>query len=64
MYGAVPYLMQAFGLNREQAFAVICQWLDLQAEAATPAPVVVEIRHTKRTVRPAHKRRKVITAKT
>ena len=32
MYGAVPYLMKAFGLDRHTAFAVVCDWLDRQAE--------------------------------
>jgi hypothetical protein len=31
MYGAVPYLMKAFGLDREAAFAIVCQWLDREA---------------------------------
>jgi hypothetical protein len=31
MYGAVPYLMKAFGLDRESAFQVVCDWLDQQA---------------------------------
>jgi hypothetical protein len=40
MYGAVPYLMSAFSLDRETAFAVICEWLDHQAkmEPAEPSP--------------------------
>jgi hypothetical protein len=33
MYGAVPYLMNAFGLDRNAAFAVVCEWLDRQNEA-------------------------------
>ena len=28
MYGAVPYLMRAFGLERGPAFEVICRWVD------------------------------------
>jgi hypothetical protein len=32
MYGAVPYLMKAFGLDRQSAFAIVCEWLDRQAE--------------------------------
>ena len=46
MYGAIPYLMQAFALDRETAFRVVCEWVDQQqAEAAgavgghVPAPV-------------------------
>jgi hypothetical protein len=38
MYGAVPYLMKAFGLNREAAFAIICQWLDREAAASEYEP--------------------------
>lgn len=43
MYGAVPYLASAFALDRECAFQIVCEWLDLQAaegtatQAATPA---------------------------
>jgi hypothetical protein len=32
MYGAVPYLMKAFGLDRHTAFTVVCEWLDRQVE--------------------------------
>ncbi|MDQ2669386.1 MAG: hypothetical protein M3Y31_02025 [Gemmatimonadota bacterium] len=28
MYGAVPYLMRAFGLERLAAFDVVCRWVD------------------------------------
>ena len=28
MYGAIPYLMQAFGLDREAAFRIVCEWVD------------------------------------
>ena len=35
MYGAVPYLMRAFSLDREAAFRVVCDWLDAQ-EGAQP----------------------------
>lgn len=31
MYGAVPYLMKVFDLDREAAFAIVCQWLDREA---------------------------------
>jgi hypothetical protein len=30
MYGAVPYLMKSFHLDRDTAFAIVCQWLDQQ----------------------------------
>jgi hypothetical protein len=32
MYGAVPYLMKAFGLDRNTAFGIVCEWLDRQAQ--------------------------------
>jgi hypothetical protein len=31
MYGAIPYLMHAFGLDRETAFRIVCEWVDQQA---------------------------------
>ena len=37
MYGAVPYLMRRFGLAREKAFDVVCEWIDAQ-EAEPPSP--------------------------
>jgi len=38
MYGAIPYLMQAFALDRETAFHIVCEWVDQQqaGEAAGP----------------------------
>jgi hypothetical protein len=36
MYGAVPYLMSAFGLDRDDAFRIVCEWLD-QETAASPS---------------------------
>jgi hypothetical protein len=33
MYGAIPYLMHAFALDRESAFRIVCDWVDQQAEA-------------------------------
>lgn len=38
MYGAVPYLMKAFNLDRASAFAVVCDWLDQQNEATEVEP--------------------------
>ena len=35
MYGAIPYLMEAFALDRERAFRIVCEWVDLQREEAT-----------------------------
>jgi hypothetical protein len=34
MYGAIPYLMQAFALDRETAFRVVCEWVDQQQAEA------------------------------
>ena len=39
MYGAVPYLMRRFDLDRDTAFRVVCDWVDAQ-DAAPPAGVV------------------------
>lgn len=33
MYGAVPYLAAAFGLDRNESFRIICEWIDAQEEA-------------------------------
>jgi hypothetical protein len=30
MYGAIPYLMDAFALDRAEAFRIVCEWVDLQ----------------------------------
>ena len=30
MYGAIPYLMRAFELDRESAFRIVCDWVDRQ----------------------------------
>ena len=38
MYGAIPYLMHAFSLDREAAFRVVCEWVDQEA-AANPGRV-------------------------
>jgi hypothetical protein len=41
MYGAVPYLASAFSLSRDEAFRVVCEWIDLQAAEPSepPAPL-------------------------
>jgi hypothetical protein len=40
MYGAIPYLMEAFALDRDAAYRVVCEWLDREAlNASTPASV-------------------------
>jgi hypothetical protein len=33
MYGAIPYLMRQFALDRDAAFQVICDWVDAQDAA-------------------------------
>ena len=33
MYGAVPYVMKAFGVDRQAAFSLICEWMDRQLDA-------------------------------
>jgi hypothetical protein len=33
MYGAVPYLMRRFDLDRDAAFRVVCYWVDAQDAA-------------------------------
>jgi hypothetical protein len=30
MYGAIPYLMDAFALDRAEAFRIVCEWVDQQ----------------------------------
>lgn len=37
MYGAIPYLAAAFGLDRNEAFRIVCEWVDSQEEAV-PSP--------------------------
>ena len=60
MYGAVPYLMRRFDLDRETAFRVICDWVDAQdaAELAGAAAQVQVARLPERTAAPAKLRRK------
>ena len=41
MYGAVPYLMRRFDLDRDAAFRVVCDWGDAQ-EAAEVVGAVTE----------------------
>jgi len=33
MYGAIPYLAAAFGVDREQAFRIVCEWVDAEQGA-------------------------------
>ena len=35
MYGAIPYLMQAFALDRDTAFRIVCEWVDQQQADAS-----------------------------
>ena len=60
MYGAVPYLMQAFQLGRDDAFRIVCEWIDAQEqEAQSPAPPPERPRQrTPRVRRAAGKRRR------
>ena len=37
MYGAIPYLMEAFALDRLEAFRIVCEWVDLQRSQSAPA---------------------------
>jgi len=32
MYGAIPYLMKTFELDRAVAFEIVCAWLDLESD--------------------------------
>ena len=40
MYGAIPYLMHAFELDRDTAFRVVCEWVDLEAAVTQAVPEV------------------------
>jgi hypothetical protein len=53
MYGAIPYLMRRFDLDRDTAFRVICDWVDAQdvAELASAATQVTSPRLAERTPR-------------
>ena len=37
MYGAIPYLMEAFALDRLDAFRIVCEWVDQQRNQADAA---------------------------
>jgi hypothetical protein len=60
MYGAVPYLMRRFDLDRETAFRVICDWVDAQdaAELVGAAGRVLPARLLERTPPPSRVSRK------
>ena len=36
MYGAIPYLMDAFALDRAEAFRIVCEWVDQQRAEENP----------------------------
>lgn len=44
MYGAIPYLMEAFDVDRESAFRIVCEWLDQQRNEAAPPPAAASAR--------------------
>jgi hypothetical protein len=44
MYGAIPYLMDAFALDRAEAFRIVCEWVDEQREAESPDTVEASVR--------------------
>jgi hypothetical protein len=60
MYGAVPYLMRRFGLDRDTAFRVICDWVDAQdaAELVGAAGGGQPVRLPERTTAPPRVSRK------
>ncbi len=37
MYGAIPYLMHAFALDRDTAFRIVCEWVDHEQAEPTEA---------------------------
>jgi len=47
MYGAVPYLMKTFNLDRDAAFAIVCQWLDQQDQIEPMPPARPRRAHRK-----------------
>jgi hypothetical protein len=42
MYGAVPYLMRRFDLDRDTAFRIVCDWVDAQDAAELVGAVTAE----------------------
>ena len=43
MYGAIPYLAAAFGLDRVEAFRIVCEWVDaheMESASGRAAPKV------------------------
>ncbi len=37
MYGAIPYLASAFGCDRNEAFRIVCEWMDAEAAMSPDA---------------------------
>jgi hypothetical protein len=37
MYGAIPYLVEAFAIDRTEAFRIVCDWVDGRS-AQQPQP--------------------------
>jgi hypothetical protein len=60
MYGAVPYLMRRFDLDRDTAFRVVCDWVDAQdaAELVGAVTGAAESRPHERTTTTASSPRK------
>ena len=60
MYGAVPYLMRRFDLDRDTAFRVVCDWVDAQDAAELIGAVTQETapRLSPRTAAPPSSARK------
>ena len=54
MYGALPYLMRRFDLDRDTAFRIICDWVDAQdaAELVAASGRVLPTRLPERTSPP------------
>jgi hypothetical protein len=48
MYGAIPYLMHAFELDRDAAYRVVCEWVDQEAESAGAGPGSVPVEVNRR----------------
>jgi hypothetical protein len=51
MYGAIPYIMRRFDLDRDAAFRIVCDWVDAQdaAELAVAAGTPASARLPERT---------------
>jgi len=52
MYGAIPYLIDAFGCDRDEAFRIVCEWLDAQSATDVASPSQ-ELAPTPSVVKPA-----------